>query len=175
MNMDHTTALLEILAEIKENGFSWDDRYDAIIEKASRSTAPTTRSAAVAVKAFGNGAQVIIEGTFDGEHAVLILPAKQPGEVGASAKREGPITDDSLVDAVVLTFPTAEQVERVANALVAASPAASVLTDEQIESIADKHCFTTTGAGGWIFDRDRGHLIAFARALLAASMGGGEK
>jgi hypothetical protein len=57
-------------------------------------------------------------------------------------------------------------------AALPANPAASVLTDAQIVALADRYCFTTTGAGGWIFDRDRGHLIAFARALLAASMGG---
>ncbi len=71
------------------------------------------------------------------------------------------------LDQIVAEFCVDVDSARPANA-----PVASVLTDEQIESIADKHCFTTTGAGGWIFDRDRGHLIAFARALLGASMGG---
>lgn len=124
---------------------------------------PSASSVPVAIKVFGTGAQVVIEGTFDGEHAVVICPAKQPGEVGASAKREGPVTDDSLVDAVVLTFPTAEQVERVANALVAAppaNPAPSVLTDAltRIKSLVcgDRH-------PRWNND----HQVSISRGMIA--------
>lgn len=43
------------------------------------------------------------------------------------------------------------------------------MTDEQIYELAFKHCYATTAANGFIFDRERGHMLAFARALLSAS------
>jgi hypothetical protein len=45
----------------------------------------------------------------------------------------------------------------------------SALTDEQIYEIAFKYCYATTAANGFVFDRARGHMIAFARALLQAN------
>lgn len=38
------------------------------------------------------------------------------------------------------------------------------MTDEQILELAFKHCYASTAAGGFIFDRERGHMLKFARA-----------
>jgi hypothetical protein len=40
-----------------------------------------------------------------------------------------------------------------------------MMTDEQIFELALKHCYATTAANGFIFTRDRGHMIHFARAI----------
>ena len=66
---------------------------------------------------FGTGALVIDTGSYGGKPAVFVSPAKYPGEVGASAKRENhPL--DSLVDGdTVMTFPTDAQAKIVADAL----------------------------------------------------------
>jgi len=68
---------------------------------------------------FGEGLVLVFTGTCDGQPAVLLYEAPQPGTVGASAPSDG-LPDVALYS---LTFPTKEQAQRVADALVnAASP-----------------------------------------------------
>ncbi len=66
---------------------------------------------------FGEGKLVIDTGTHYGKPAVFIAPAKMPGEVGASARREGNPKDQLVSGEIFFTFPTAEQAQRVADAL----------------------------------------------------------
>lgn len=70
-----------------------------------------------AVAAFGDGKLVIDTGTAGGKPAVFIAPAKRPGEVGASAKRENLPKDHLIAGEWYMTFPTDEQARLVADAL----------------------------------------------------------
>lgn len=73
--------------------------------------------------AFGLGRYCVDTGEYNGVSAVFIAPAKFPGEVGASAKREGRPLDALVPGERVLTFPTLDQAKRVADALCNAHPA----------------------------------------------------
>ena len=53
----------------------------------------------------GRGEVVIDRGTYEGASALFIVPAKQPGDVGEKADREGLPTDRLTGNEVVLTFP----------------------------------------------------------------------
>ncbi len=68
---------------------------------------------------------MIDTGTYAGKPAVFIAPARQPGQVGASAAREGHDLHSLQPGEMVLTFPTDEQAKAVDDALVA-SPTPSV-------------------------------------------------
>ena len=71
--------------------------------------------------AFGNGAQVVDTGFYNGNPAVFISAAQTPGKPGESSAREGRVTDTLVDGEIVLTFPTEAQAKRVADALVGAS------------------------------------------------------
>lgn len=64
----------------------------------------------------GKGEITITTGHIDDTPVVMIAPAKFPGEVGASAEREGRPKDRLLGDELIFTFPTIEQARRVADA-----------------------------------------------------------
>ncbi len=67
---------------------------------------------------FGIGALVIDTGEFNERHAIILQPCLHNGEVGDNAKEE-PRKDTGNV---VLTFPTKEQADAVADALCLKSP-----------------------------------------------------
>lgn len=76
--------------------------------------------------AFGLGQYCVDTGEYNGSPAVFIAPARFPGEVGASAKREGRPLNALVPGERVLTFPTLDQAKRVADALCNAHPPAPV-------------------------------------------------
>lgn len=80
----------------------------------------------VAVKPleFGRGALCIDTGTLHDVPAVFIAPAKMPGEVGTSAKREGHPLNALVPGEIVMTFPTDRQARAVADALCNVLPPA---------------------------------------------------
>lgn len=65
----------------------------------------------------GKGLMTVTTGRIDGKPAIFMAPSRYPGEVGASAEREGRPKDRLLGDEVIITFPTPEQSIRVADAL----------------------------------------------------------
>lgn len=74
---------------------------------------------------FGLGGLIVNTGTHEGEPAVIIDVASQPGEIGAKAPD---VPADTLAP-VRLVFPTAEQAQRVSDALVNAPTANAELIE----------------------------------------------
>lgn len=70
---------------------------------------------------FGHGALIVDTGEFRGKPAVYVMPAKVPGEVGKKPTENYP-KDALIAGEVVWTFPTREQAERVAEALLNLAP-----------------------------------------------------
>lgn len=71
---------------------------------------------------FGMGALVVNTGRFGGDNAVFIANAKEPGEVGAYTGKSAFDRRTLQPGELVMIFPTAEQVQAVADALVGAHP-----------------------------------------------------
>jgi hypothetical protein len=71
--------------------------------------------------AFGAGRFVVDTGSYQQTPAVFICPVEQPGEVGASARHLGHDRHTLLPGERVLTFPTFDQAQAVADALVNAT------------------------------------------------------
>lgn len=88
---------------------------------------------------FGKGELVVDTGTYLGRPCVFICAAKTPGEVGASAKREGHDKHSLQPHEVVLVFPTMEQADAVDAALIpyTAPPALAAPSYAQPASRAD--------------------------------------
>lgn len=103
----------EALAEWRDYG--WDSLRYNIARALVAEREVTTMANRTLV--FGSGNLVIGTGTYNGVPAVFITPAKYPGEVGASAKRENLVNGELIHGEVVLTFPTVEQAKRVDDAL----------------------------------------------------------
>lgn len=68
--------------------------------------------------AFGFGRFVVDTGCYQQKPAVFICPVDQPGEIGASARHLGHDRHKLLPGERVLTFPTVDQAQSVADALV---------------------------------------------------------
>jgi hypothetical protein len=81
--------------------------------------------------AFGTGMLVIDTGRFNGAPAVFVADAKIGGPVGTSSEKEGHANNLLQPGEWVLTFPTAEQAQRVADALVNTSLAPATEPSEE--------------------------------------------
>lgn len=79
---------------------------------------------------FGLGAFIVNTGTSDGQPAVFVDDAPEPGQVGSKA----PNVPAETVPRLRLLFPTAEQAKRVADALVTAQPAGGDGVRERCEA-----------------------------------------
>lgn len=71
---------------------------------------------------FGAGRLVVDTGTYHGQPAVFVCPVPSPGTVGENAAHLGLDRHSLLPSEQVMTFPTAEQARRVADALVNLQP-----------------------------------------------------
>lgn len=120
-------ALLHACLDAQANGIPLPAAVDAAALAAEHlwhatphaERVPPTRSEPIE---FGHGWRIVDTGRFDSQSAVFISMAKQPGEIGASSKREN-IPPHTLAEGdVVLTFPTDEQAQSVADALVGKLP-----------------------------------------------------
>ena len=117
--------------------------------------------------AFGTGMLVIDTGRFNGAPAVFVADAKIGGPVGASSEKEGHANNLLQPGEWVLTFPTAEQAQRVADALVNASPAPAPEPSEEetIDRIAV--CISTHLSLGLGIDLPSVETDKIAYAVLA--------
>ena len=90
--------------------------------------------------AFGTGMLVIDTGRFNGAPAVFVADAKIGGPVGASSEKEGHANNLLQPGEWVLTFPTGEQAQRVADALVNAAPVpATEPSEEEVARVIARH------------------------------------
>lgn len=101
---------------------------------------------------FGLGNRVVHHGEYKGKPSVFISAPNYSGEVGASAQKES-IPSDKLLDGdLILSFPTTEQAEIVANALCGDCTAPPSTAQEVDRSKKNQgHC-GMRGAMGWQSD-----------------------
>lgn len=81
---------------------------------------------------FGQGTLVVDTGTFGDKLAVFIAPVDHSGEVGASAEHLGHPPDTLLAGEQVLTFPSMEQAQTVADALVGSISGGRSKSDSEV-------------------------------------------
>ncbi|MDO6966930.1 hypothetical protein [Rhizobium alvei] len=100
--------------------------------KAMLAAAPEQKIATILC--FGEGKVVVAKGTYGTRGAVFITEAKMPGELGASAEREGIPKDRLIPGQIVLSFPTTEQAARVESALMNDPQPSDDITDLKAEN-----------------------------------------